>query len=107
MSRRSVITTAALAAALALAVVEPSFAASDIGENIGKEVTNWAKWLFFGCAGIISIPVLFQRDMGQGVVIVLLCMILGGFVFAPEQVQDGIKALWQTAAGTGADAKGK
>jgi hypothetical protein len=105
MFRRAVLTTLALAVVLVLAVIEPSFAASDIGKNVGGEVTSWAKGLLLGTAALVGLPALFRRDVGQGVVILLIVVIVGGFVYAGGQVQDTVQSMWKTVAGTNAEAK--
>jgi hypothetical protein len=105
MSRRAVLSTVALAAALTLTVIEPSFAASDIGKNVGGEVTSWAKGLLLGTAALVGLPALLRRDIGQGVVIVLIVVLVGGFVYAGGQVQDTVQTMWKTVAGTNAEAK--
>jgi hypothetical protein len=105
MSRRAVVSTVALAAAVALIVIEPAFAASDIGKNVGGEVTSWAKGLLLGTAALVGLPALLRRDIGQGVVIVLIVVLVGGFVYAGGQVQDTIQTMWKTVAGANAEAK--
>lgn len=105
MSRRAVVSTVALAAALTLTVIEPSFAASDIGKNVGGEVTSWARGLLLGTAALVGLPALLRRDIGQGVVIVLIVVLVGGFVYAGGQVQDTIQTMWKTVAGANAEAK--
>ncbi len=105
MSRRAVLTTVALAATLTLTAIEPSFAASDIGKNVGGEVTSWAKGLLLGTAALVGLPALLRRDIGQGVVIVLIVVLVGGFVYAGGQVQDTVQTMWKTVAGANAEAK--
>ena len=107
MSRKSLLITLVLALALALVAIEPALAASDIGKNVGGEVTSWAKGLLLGTAGLVGLPALFRRDVGQGVVIVGIVIIVGGFIYAGPQVEDTITAMWKTVAGVGAEAKGK
>lgn len=105
MSRKSMLTAAALTAVLMLVVVEPSFAQSDIGKNVGGEVTSWAKGLLLGVAALVGLPALFRRDIGQGVVIVLIVILVGGFVYAGGQVQNTVQAMWKTVAGANAETK--
>jgi cobalamin synthase len=96
----------AFLAALALGVlllavlVEPSLAgASDVGKNVGKEVKSWATALILGVAALVGLPVLFRRDVNGGLVLVLLVIVVGGFVFAESSVRQVIRALWQAVGG--------
>jgi cobalamin synthase len=91
-----------LAAAMMLAaLVEPAFAAgtSEIGKNVGREVSSWARAIMLGIAGLVAIPVLAKRDVAGGLVLALLVVIVGGFVFAPATVESAITGLWHAIAG--------
>jgi hypothetical protein len=85
---------------LVLALVEPSLAAtSRVGRNVGNEVESWAKGLLLGVAALVGIPVLFRRDFGGGLVLALLVVVVGAFVFAPSAVKAVISSLWRAIAG--------
>jgi cobalamin synthase len=87
----------ALAAALLLVVlVEPSLARpSDVGRNVGREIKTWATAILFGVAALVAIPLLAKRDVNGGLVLVLLVILVGGFVFAPGSVKAVIDGLWR------------
>ena len=68
---------------------------SDIGRNLGDEVKALATALFLGVAALVAIPVLTRRDVNGGLVIALLVVILGGFVFAQGSVKQVIVELWR------------
>ncbi len=72
---------------------------SDIGKNVGEEVRSWATTLLLGVAALVSIPVLARRDVNGGLVLALLVILVGGFVFAPESVRSVIDGLWQSIGG--------
>lgn len=87
--------------ALALAVIvlllggDPAMATtSQVGQKIGGEVKSLATALFLAVAALVAIPVLTRRDVNGGMVIALLVVILGGFVFAPGMVKQVIVELW-------------
>lgn len=85
-------------ATLAALAVDPQLAlakTSDIGKNVGEEVRSWATTLLLGVAALVSIPVLARRDVNGGLVLALLVLIVGGFVFAQGEVKDIISSLWQ------------
>jgi hypothetical protein len=88
------------AALVAFAVVPDSaFAASDVGRNVGREVRSWATALILGAAALFGLPLLFRRDVSGGLVLVLLVVVVGGFVFAQDAVRQVIKGLWQAIGG--------
>ena len=86
----------ALAATILGLAPEAALAAtSDIGKNLGDEVKALATALFLGVAALVAIPVLTRRDVNGGLVIALLVVILGGFVFAQGSVKQVIVELWR------------
>lgn len=89
---------AAGAAAIVALALDPELAlakTSDIGKNVGDEVRSWATTLLLGVAALVSIPVLARRDVNGGLVLALLVLIVGGFVFAQGEVKNIINSLWQ------------
>ena len=85
---------------LALLLAEPALAqTSDVGRNVGREVRTWASALLLGIAGLVAIPVLAKRDVNGGLVLVLLVVLVGGFVFAQESVRTVINGLWRAIGG--------
>lgn len=90
---------ALLAAVLTLVVADPALAqTSNLGEKVGSEVQALATGLFLGVAALVAIPVLSRRDVNGGLVVALLVLILGGFIFAPESVKSVIDDLWSSVA---------
>jgi hypothetical protein len=95
-----VLLAAAITVVLMLVVlVEPSMAASKVGKNVGKEIQTWAAALLLGIAGLVAIPILAKRDVGGGLVLALLVVVVGGFVFAPNAVKSVIEGLWKAVSG--------
>ena len=100
MTRKHVLVSCgavALAAIAALAATPAAAlgATSEIGKNLGDEVKALATALFLGVAALVAIPVLTRRDVNGGLVIALLVLILGGFVFAPGSVKQVVMELWR------------
>jgi hypothetical protein len=85
----------ALAATPALAATADP---TDLGKNVGQMFTSWATWIFMGVAALVSIPSLAKRDISGGVVLVGMCVLLGGFVFYQTGMGNLIAGLWQHAA---------
>ncbi len=91
-----------LAAMLVLLALwaQPVFAStSQVGKNIGDEVKGLATALFLAVAALVAIPVLTRRDVNGGLVIALLVVVLGGFIFAPGSVKQVIVELWKGLVG--------
>ena len=72
---------------------------SQVGKNIGDEVKGLATALFLAVAALVAIPVLTRRDVNGGLVIALLVVLLGGFIFAPGSVKQVIVELWKGLVG--------
>ena len=80
--------------------VDPALASSSqVGKNIGDEVKGLATALFLAVASLVAIPVLTRRDVNGGLVIALLVVVLGGFIFAPGSVKQVIVQLWSGLVG--------
>lgn len=72
---------------------------SDVGRNVGREIRTWGTALLLGVAALVAIPVLAKRDVNGGLVLVLLVVLVGGFVFAQGTVRSVISELWQAIGG--------
>lgn len=100
MNRRMLVSLLPLAGLCLLVLAEPALAqTSDVGKNIGREIKTWATALLLGVAGLVAIPVLAKRDVNGGLVLALLVVIVGGFVFAQPAVKGVITGLWRSIGG--------
>lgn len=103
MRRTLVLAGGALLAAMLVLLAlwaPPVFAStSQVGKNIGDEVKGLATALFLAVAALVAIPVLTRRDVNGGLVIALLVVVLGGFIFAPGSVKQVIVELWKGLVG--------
>jgi hypothetical protein len=91
-SRRVVRTIAQvlLTVVVALVIASPALAAtgdSGIGKNVGDELSSWAKFILPAAVALVGIPALVKRDLGQAVVVFLIAIVLGGFVWDPPAVK--------------------
>ena len=85
---------------LLLVLAEPAIAqTSDVGKNVGREVKTWATALMLGVAGLVAIPLFIKREVSQALVLALLVVIVGGFVFAQDAVRVVISGLWRSVSG--------
>src|SRR3954447_16152659 len=89
---------AAVTSAVVIAVVWSDTALAEtsrFGRNLGDEAKGLLVALFLTVAGLVTLPVLGRRDVNGGLVLALLVVILGGFVFAQGSVKQVIVDLWQ------------
>jgi hypothetical protein len=104
MSKKSVmVRIGALALLLALVVAEPALAATaqDPGKNLGTMLQTWAQYLLPGVVALVAIPAIARHDIGQGITIIILAMLLGGFAFASNaEVGNFVTSVWRTLAGS-------
>ena len=93
-SRAAVVALTAVAI-LALAA-SPAFAeVSNVGKNLGSEVSSWAKALVFPLAALGGLGAFFKRDVGMAFQILVITMIVGAFAYNPGNVvEDLIGSLW-------------
>lgn len=97
---KSRIAVALMFALVLLALADPALAAtSDVGKNVGREIKTWASALLLGVAALVAIPVLAKRDVNGGLVLALLVVIVGGFIFAQDAVRAVITGLWRAISG--------
>jgi len=92
------VTVALLAGVLALALVEPSLAASGVGKRVGEEIRTWAV-AGFAVVGLAGIALVMKRDIAGGAVFAVLALVVGIFIFAPNQTEKIIKALGRALGG--------
>ena len=100
-ARRWLLVSTTLGALLTLALcAEPALAqTSEVGKNVGREIKTWASAILLGIAGLVAIPVIAKRDVNGGLVLILLVVLVGGFVFAPGEVRTVIDGLWRAIGG--------
>jgi len=73
--------------------------AIEAGNRIGDIVKSWGAALLFGIAGLMGLAALARRSLGEGLTLLVITVLVGGFVFAPDQVKAFIQSLWQPISG--------
>jgi hypothetical protein len=100
--KRRLLSSLPLSVLLAVLAATPALAAttdpSALGKNVGQMFSSWATYAFMGVLGLVAIPPLAKRDVGGGVVLVGLAILLGGFVFYQSGMGSLIQGLWHHAA---------
>ena len=66
------------------------------GRNLGEQARSLAVALFLAVAGLVTLPILGRRDVSGGIVLGVLVLVLGGFIFAQGSVRQVIVDLWQS-----------
>ena len=95
-----VLTVVLIAAAVWLVMPGEALAATtNFGKNLGDQAKGLSVALFLAVAGLVALPVLARRDVNGGVVLALLVVVLGGFVFAQDSVKTVIVSLWRSLVG--------
>lgn len=107
-TRRKVLALMALViVVMVLVVADPALAdptkttaeggsTTDIGKNLGREVQSWGSALLLGVAALVGLPALAKRDLGQSMVVAMITIVLGGFIFAGDTVKTMIDSIWST-----------
>jgi hypothetical protein len=88
--------------AIVLLGQEEAFAAGDgerVGQNIGDLLGGWARHLFIGVAALIALKFLFARKFSDLAVFMVAAMLVGGLVFAPNEIAGTIRDIWSTITG--------
>lgn len=91
--------------ALLLCVVSVAAAASGSqafengGTNVGNALMAWGKALLFAMAAIMGIGALIKRSVGEGVTILIIVLILGGFLYDQSDTENIIRNLWGAIGG--------
>src|SRR4051812_918230 len=67
---------------LALAAPDMAQAVSDTSQKVGDEPKGWLTVLFLVVAGFAALPVIGCLDVGRGLALAALVLILGGLAFA-------------------------
>lgn len=99
MNRRAAL-TAAVAVVFVFAVPAMAFAAGDdVGANLGKMLTGWATWLFWGIGALVAISLFMGRKYADLAVFSVFALVIGGFIFSHGTVQNVITSMWRTLAG--------
>lgn len=85
-----------------VALCAPAMAASSgaqVGDNLGKLLQSWSKGLFAGIAGLVALVFLLNRRFSELAVFLVACVVVGGFVLAPNSIAGTVRDIWSTLAG--------
>jgi hypothetical protein len=72
--------------------------ATDAGKHAGEIINSWGGALLLAVAGMMGIVALAQRNVGMAFTLALIVLVVGGFVFAPNNAKSLIEGIWQALA---------
>jgi hypothetical protein len=98
MLRRFVVAGSAWCVWMVMLSAQAFAGGADIGENTGKMLSGWAKWIFIGVAGLAAAAYLPGRKREDALGFVIVAIVLGGFVWAPNTVGGAIADIWKSIA---------
>ena len=64
------------------------------GQNIGNIVKAWGAALLLGMAGIMGLIALAKRNVAEGLTLMGIVVLVGGFIFADGAVKAFVQAIW-------------
>lgn len=68
------------------------------GRNLGNIVKSWGGALLLGVAGLMGLAALAKRNLAEGVTLMAIVVLVGGFIFADDAVKGFVEALWTAVA---------
>jgi hypothetical protein len=96
VSRRGVIFSLSLAAALTLALLlAPTAlaAGNDVGHNLGSLLRKYASEIYGGIVAVVGLVFLINRRLNELAIFFVAAVLVGWLVFSPDQVADAARAI--------------
>jgi hypothetical protein len=96
VSRRAVVFSLSLAAALALALLlAPAAlaAGNDVGHNLGSLLRKYASEIYGGIVAVVGLVFLINRRLNELALFFVAAILVGWLVFSPDQVADAARAI--------------
>ncbi|MGE5281810.1 MAG: hypothetical protein ACM3N0_05730 [Chloroflexota bacterium] len=96
MSRRAVVFSLSLAAALTLALLlAPTAlaAGNDVGHNLGSLLRKYASEIYGGIVAVVGLVFLINRRLNELAIFFVAAVLVGWLVFSPDQVADAARAI--------------
>lgn len=96
MSRRAVVFSLSLTAALTLALLlAPAAlaAGNDVGHNLGSLLRKYAGEIYGGIVAVVGLVFLLNRRLNDLALFFVAAVLVGWLVFSPDQVADAARAI--------------
>jgi hypothetical protein len=69
------------------------------GQNIGNIVKAWGAALLLGMAGLMGLAALAKRNVAEGLTLLGIVLLVGGFIFADGAVKTFVQSIWGAFTG--------
>ena len=69
------------------------------GQNIGNIVKAWGAALLLGMAGLMGLAALAKRNVAEGLTLLGIVLLVGGFIFADGAVKAFVQSIWGAFGG--------
>ncbi|HEY7891225.1 MAG TPA: hypothetical protein VIC05_03360 [Solirubrobacteraceae bacterium] len=99
MTAVAVSTSKPVAAAQSSSASQPASSRSDPGSNLAGWLKSWVGALFGVVVGAVGLGAVAKRSVGEGLALLLVALIVGGFVIAPDSMNTLTQAVWAKIAG--------
>lgn len=76
-----------------------SQSSSDPGSNLANWLKSWVGALFGVIVGAVGLGAVAKRSVAEGLALLLVALIVGGFVIAPETMNSLTQSVWTRIAG--------
>jgi hypothetical protein len=92
------LTIGAVALGALLTCAAPALAqdASTAGEKLGTTITGLAGPIVFSIGGFTALAAFFKRDIGLAFSTLVITLVVGGFIVAPESIKGFSETLWES-----------
>jgi uncharacterized membrane protein len=77
----------------------PAGETSDPGTNLTNWLQGWVVGLFGVIVGMVGLGAVAKRSVGEGLALLLVALIVGGFVIAPTDMNALTNSVWAKIAG--------
>jgi hypothetical protein len=77
----------------------PAPSESDPGSNLTGWLKGWVTGLFGVIVGMVGLGAVAKRNVGEGLALLLVALIVGGFVIAPPEMEALTTSVWTKIAG--------
>jgi hypothetical protein len=92
------LTFGALAVGVLLACAAPALAqdSGTAGDKLGNTIRDLAGPIVFSIGGFTALAAFFKRDVGLAFTTLVITLVVGGFIVAPDSIEGFSETLWES-----------